>query len=417
MNNRLTSFIIREFLPSLRYEYLRELEAYLRKEVTDFPTVIPPEPFSDHRQLEAYRGALGQTIISGICYRMYGVKKETDRIYRIFRLLQTCSSGEATVDLREYAESLGVSVDRDFSNGIELAVLHFLAGNINLLRQIEELHSIKKGKSYRILPPISDALPFPIITEEEREKEKEGCRQYLSRILSEKGMTDVCVINCDRISSDYWFTIKRGHYQETVDEVDMSAKEIVSSTRTPGNTDIVIYRGSSKCLYVNLQVNARIQWMMRTYAVIAGRMLFGSDIWELRNRYSLGVFNKKSIADIELFNNISGLRKVTIYKLFMSRPLHARRKTEREVLMRGFTGVYKSLSELCDEDGPQIVVPSGFHVDKAFFHFEFEEGNPKTVSLTPDSNGLELENEQYRLIDMYFEQAGFDQLYNRTHGA
>lgn len=35
--------------------------------------------------------------------------------------------------------------------------------------------------------------------------------------------------------------------------------------------------------------------------------------------------------------------------------------------MRGFTGTYKSLSELGDEDGPLIVVPSGFHVDKAFF--------------------------------------------------
>ena len=103
---------------------------------------------------------------------------------------------------------------------------------------------------------MKDALPFPMITEKEREKEKEGCRQYLSRILSQKGMTDVCVISCDRISSDYWFTIKRGHYQETVDEVDTSAKEIVSSIRTPGNTDIVIYRGSSKCLYINLQVSA-----------------------------------------------------------------------------------------------------------------------------------------------------------------
>ena len=75
MNNRLTSFIIRRFLPFLRYEYLRELEAYLRKEVTGFPTVIPPEPFSDRQQLEAYRRALGQTIISGICYRMYGLKR------------------------------------------------------------------------------------------------------------------------------------------------------------------------------------------------------------------------------------------------------------------------------------------------------------------------------------------------------
>ncbi len=224
-------------------------------------------------------------------------------------------------------------------------------------------------------------------------------------------------ISCDRISSDYWFTIKRGHYQETVDEVDTSAKEIVSSIRTPGNTDIVIYRGSSKCLYINLQVSARIQWMMRAYAVIAGRMLFGSDIWELRNRYTLSVFNKKPIADIEVFNNIPGLRRVAVYKLVMSRPLHARKRTEKEVLMRGFTGTYKSLSELGDEDGPLIVVPSGFHVDKAFFYFEFEEGDPKTVSLTPDSNGLELESEQYRLIDMYFEQAGFDQLYNRIHGA
>lgn len=416
MNNRLTTFIIRELMPSLRYDYLRELEAYLRKEVTDFPVLDPPAPSSDHQQIERYRDVFGQTIISCICYRMHGTKKETARIYRIFRLLQTCSSQVATADLREYAESLGVSVDRTFDNGIELSVLHFLAGHVNLLRQIEELHSIKKGKSYWILPPMRDALPFAILTEEEREKEKEGCRQYLSKILQEKGMTDVCFINCDRISSDYWFTIRRGHYQETIDEVDTAAKEIVSSTRTPGNTDIIIYRNSSKCLYVSLHVNARIKWMMRTYAVIAGRMLFGSDIWELRNRYTLGVFNQRSIADIECCDNIPGLRRVTIYKLFMSRPLHTRKKTEKEVLIRGFTGIYRSLSELCDEDGPQIVVPSGFHVDKALFHFEFEEGNPKTVSLTPDSNGLELENEQYRLIDMFFEQAGFDQLYNRTHG-
>ena len=47
-------------------------------------------------------------------------------------------------------------------------VLHFLDGNISLLRQIEELHSIKKRKSYRILPPMKDALPFPMITEKER---------------------------------------------------------------------------------------------------------------------------------------------------------------------------------------------------------------------------------------------------------
>lgn len=92
--------------------------------------------------------------------------------------------------------------------------------------------------------------------------------------------------------------------------------------------------------------------MMRAYAVIAGRMLFGSDIWELRNRYTLSVFNKKPIADIEVFNNIPGLRRVAVYKLVMSRPLHARKRTEKEVLMRGFTGTYKSLSELGDEDGP-----------------------------------------------------------------
>ena len=129
------------------------------------------------------------------------------------------------------------------------------------------------------------------------------------------------------------------------------------------------------------------------------------------------MFNKKSIADIEVFNNIPGLRRVAVYKLVMSRPLHARKRTEKEVLMRGFTGTYKSLSELGDEDGRLIVVPSGFHVDKAFFYFEFDEGDPKTVSLPPDSNGLELESEQYRRIDMYFEQAGFDQLYNWIHGA
>lgn len=417
MNNRLTTFIIRKLIPSLRHEYLRELEERFKKEVTNFPAITSPESASDRNQLDLYREILGNTIIAGICYHTYGLKKETAKLCRIFQLMQTCSTGEATADLREYAESLGISIARDFANGIELAVLHFLGGNINLLRQIEELHAIKKVKSYWILPPMRDVLPPGMLTEEEREKEKEASRQYLSQILKEKGMTDVCVIKCSRISSDYWFTIRRGHYQETMDEVDTSSKEIVSNTRTPGNTDIVIYRNSSKCLYVNLQTNSRIKWMMSTYAVIAGRMLFGSDIWELSNRYTLSVFNKKSIADIESFNNVPGLRRVTIYQLCMSRPLHARKKTEKEILIRGFTGTYKSLSELCDEDGPQMVVPSGFHVDKAFFHFEFEEGTTQTVSLTPDSNSLELENEEYMLIEVYFEQAGFDQLYNRAHGA
>lgn len=230
-------------------------------------------------------------------------------------------------------------------------------------------------------------------------------------------MTDVCVISCDQIASDYWFTIKRGHYQETVDEVDTTVKEIVSNIRTPGNTDIIIYRGISKCLYINLQGKNQSKWLMKAYSTVVGRMLFGLDIWELRNRYTLGIFNKKSIADIEVFNNIPGLRRVAVYKLVMSRFLHARKKTGKEILTRGFMGTYKSLSELCDEDGSLIVIPSGFHVDKAFFYFEFEERASKTVSLTPDSNGLELESEQYRLIDMYFEQAGFDQLYNRIHGA
>lgn len=152
MNNRLTSFIIRRFLPFLRYEYLRELEAYLRKEVTGFPTVIPPEPFSDRQQLEAYRRALGKLLFPAFVTGCTALKGDGQDL-PYFPPLQTCSSGEATADLREYAESLGVSVNRDFSNGIELAVLHFLDGNISLLRQIEELHSIKKRKSYRILPP------------------------------------------------------------------------------------------------------------------------------------------------------------------------------------------------------------------------------------------------------------------------
>ncbi len=34
---------------------------------------------------------------------------------------------------------------------------------------------------------MKDALPFPMITEKEREKEKEGCRQYLSRIFVAEG--------------------------------------------------------------------------------------------------------------------------------------------------------------------------------------------------------------------------------------
>lgn len=416
MTNRLTIFIIRDLMPSLRYEYLKELEDYLRENVSDFPSIKNPDDPFDHNQLQEYRAALGQAIISGISYHTYGIKEEINRVRRIFQLLRTCSSDEATSDLREYAKSLGVLVTRAFNNGTELAVLHFLAGHIHLLRQIEDLYSIKKGKSYQILPPMKDSLPFGILPEQEREKEKEKCRQYLSRILMEKGMTDVCVINCDRISSDYWFTIKRGHYQETINEVDTSAKEIVSNTHTPGNTDIVIYRENSKCLYVNLQTSSRLKWLMLTYASIAGRMLFGSDIWEFTNRYTLRVFNEQPIANIEFFDNIPGLRKVTIYKLFMSRPLHTRGKTEKEILIRGFTGTYRSLSELCDENGLPIVVPSGFHVDKAFFHFEFEEGKPQTVSLSADSNDLELENEQYQLIDMYFEQAGFDQLYNRAHG-
>ena len=66
-----------------------------------------------------------------------------------------------TADLREYAESLGVSVNRDFSNGIELAVLHFLDGNISLLRQIEELHSIKKEEIVSYSSPHERCASFP----------------------------------------------------------------------------------------------------------------------------------------------------------------------------------------------------------------------------------------------------------------
>ena len=153
MNNRLTSFIIRRFLPFLRYEYLRELEAYLRKEVTGFPTVIPPEPFSDRQQLEAYRRALGQTIISGICYRMYGLKKETDRIYRIFHLLQTCSSGEATADLREYAESLAFPSTEIFPMELNSPFCIFWTAISACSGRLRNCIPLKRGNRIVFFPP------------------------------------------------------------------------------------------------------------------------------------------------------------------------------------------------------------------------------------------------------------------------
>lgn len=171
MNNRLTSFIIRRFLPFLRYEYLRELEAYLRKEVTGFPTVIPPEPFSDRQQLEAYRRALRQTIISGICYRMYGLKKETDRIYRIFhlcrravpvKLLRICGN---TPNRWAFPSTEIFPMELNSPFCIFWTAISACSGRLrNCIPLKEEIVSYSS--------PMKDALPFPMITEKERRRKR-----------------------------------------------------------------------------------------------------------------------------------------------------------------------------------------------------------------------------------------------------
>lgn len=411
-------FIRRNLLPALSNDYLAELHDMCCTTVIAFgeQSIKRPLPEAEKSEWENYRRALAKSLQECINYQMFGLEKQRNALNSKMMLLMICSADEAVLDLREYAESLGIELKHTFSNSMEFTLAHLLEGNIQLLKQVKEMADIKKGKSYIILPPHQDMLDFAIQDEELQEKARKECEKYLKGIIKNKGIPPVCNIQYDRLGNDYWFTISRGHYTETRAVVDASKQEIEDINETPANRDIVIYRGENKCLYINLEVNASLKWLLTNYAITVGRILFGLDIWEMTNRYTMDVFKHKSFQEIEdVAKQVPGLRKVTLYRLSLGRPLSSKNKKAKEVGAIGYQGTYTSVTQVLDINGNPATIPQGFNVERAFMLFEFEKGRAKSISLTPEKNGLELDNEQFSMIDRFFELAGFDRLYNRIN--
>lgn len=411
-------FIRRNLLPALSNDYLAELHGMCCTTVIAFgeQSIKRPLPEAEKSEWENYRRALAKSLQECINYQMFGLEKQRNALNSKMMLLMICSADEAVLDLREYAESLGIELKHTFSNSMEFTLAHLLEGNIQLLKQVKEMADIKKGKSYIILPPHQDMLDFAIQDEELQEKARKECEKYLKGIIKNKGIPPVCNIQYDRLGNDYWFTISRGHYTETRAVVDASKQEIEDINETPANRDIVIYRGENKCLYINLEVNASLKWLLTNYAITVGRILFGLDIWEMTNRYTMDVFKHKSFQEIEdVAKQVPGLRKVTLYRLSLGRPLSSKNKKAKEVGAIGYQGTYTSVTQVLDINGNPTTIPQGFNVERAFMLFEFEKGRAKSISLTPEKNGLELDNEQFSMIDRFFELAGFDRLYDRIN--
>ncbi len=414
-------FIKRNLLPSLSFDFLVDLHKLCCLTVGDFckQDIARPDSPENKQEVEQYKRNLANAINACINYHGFGIEKERNDLNSKLLLLQVCSADDASCDLRDYAESIGLTIDRKPVNGVEVALAHLLAGHIDLLKQVKQLFDIKKSKSYFILPPSPDFLTFPIAAECDQSKQIKECVKYLNGILQKKGINPVCGIEFDRLSKDYWFTIKRSHYSETRSVVDSNTQEIEDKNQTPGNRDLVIYRSETRCLYVSLEVNAKLKWLISNYAIIVGRILFGFDIWEMKNRYTMDVFRTKSFSQIEeVASLVPGIEKVVLYRLNIYRPLDKRVKGAREITTIGYTGVYKSVTELRDANQRPVELPRGFLVERAYMWFKFDHGPGVRVSLSPEKNGLELENEQYDLIDRFLELAGFDTLYNRNqHGS
>ena len=411
-------FIRRNLLPALSNDYLVELHDMCCTTVTAFgeQNIKRPIPEAEKNEWESFRRALAKALQECINYQMFGLEKQRNALNIKLMLLMICSADEAVLDLREYSETLGIQLKHTFSNSMEFTLAHLLEGNIKLLKQVKEMADIKKGKSYIILPPHQEMLNFAIQDKKAQEKARKQCEKYLQGIIKNKGIPPVCNIQYDKLGNDYWFTISRGHYTETRAIVDASKQEIEDINETPANRDIVIYRGDNKCLYINLEVNAALKWLLTNYAIAVGRILFGFDIWEMTNRYTMDVFKHKSFQEIEdIAKLVPGLRKVTLCRLNLVKPLSSKNKKAKELGIIGYKGTYKSVTEAVDIHGQPATIPPGFIVERALMLFEFEKGSAKPVSLTPEKNGLELDNEQFILIDRFFELAGFDRLYNRIN--
>lgn len=405
------SFISRNLFPRVRCEYLQEFADFVYARIDRLEVIPAPADESESAE-KAYKAALKDKLIRAVINSEYGCPDGVSKVNAALQLLEVCGSHEATDDLRIYAEAQKKQITRPFNCPLELAMLHLLAGNFSLLRQIEELHRIKKSKSYRVLPSDDNTFPFPLLDKESIEKRIKHEEKQISQVFHTKGMTEICHIQCNQYGNDFWFTIQRATYQETEDEVDSESRELVPHSSNKGKCDIVIFRQSSDCLYVNIDAESKMSWLVRLYAGAIGDILFGASRWTNKNRYTMKPFNQRSIESMENDFSVDGISSVTIFRLRMERPINSRKRAQKEVLEKVFSGMPdRSVSGLAREG--ESVVPERFVVTRAYFYFRFACYASLTVPLAADSAPLQLDNDAYKLVEQYFEQMGFDVMYNR----
>ncbi len=400
-------FITRELLPHTRCEYLFEFAAYLRQHLPAMPEIAAPKSKSD-KDVQEFRDTLHKVLIQTLEYKDYGQASGLGMITNYFKLLQGCCSEDATMDLRDHAESRKVTPQRPHDNAVEFALLLGLAEEWSLLRTVSQLSELKKGKAYQILIPDANSFAYPMLSEELQDKALIREESHLSGLFQNKNMTSACQIQCERIADDVWFTIHHGQHKSTIDEVNPSSSKIVARTMNPGNKDIVIYVAKDRCLYVNLQMSSKPLWLLNGYAGSIGNILFGVNIWTAKPRYDLRAFNGKSIREIEeAAALVEGISEVRIYKLTMHKSTGIGKS--KELLIRGFSGQpYKSISEIKDADGQAFCVPQGFYVHEACIFFMFDSGQQHRITLKEDSSGLKLGNEHNHLMDRFLWEAGID---------
>lgn len=410
MARGLQSFIIRHLIPIVRVEYLMEFEDFLLAHIKRMEP-CKREKQGHHEEWEKhYKGELKKRLLKAVNGE-YGTA-DVAPVNTALELIKICGTTKATDDLRTYAAKTEKEVPREYNGSLELAMLHFLAGHRALLEQIRTLHEIKRSKSYRVLPAEDDVLRFPLLSDTERDNKRKYEKQQLAKILENKGMTSVCEITCEQYGNDYWFTIERGAYQETEDEVDIEKKGFVQHSSNKGKRDIIVYQRNSDCLYIKIDSDSKMNWLVRQYAATVGNILFGVSRWLDRNRYTMAPFKTYSIIDLEKSHGVDGILSVTIFKLCMTKKLSSRRKREKELLTRGFAGLpTRSVSTLVGEK--ESVVPEHFDVDRAFFYFQFACHDSLIIPLAADAAPLQLDNDAYKIVARYFEVCGFDIIYNR----
>ena len=184
-------FITRDLLPHTRCEYLFEFASYPRKQLPSIPEIAAPKS-SSREDAEEFRESLHKILIQTLEYKDFGQSSGLGIITNFFKLLHGCSQDEAAVDLRDYAESQGVTPQRPCDNSVEFALLLGMAGEWALLRTVAQLSELKKGKSYQILMPDTSSFTLPLLSEEQQRTALKREEVLLSGLFQNKKMTSAC---------------------------------------------------------------------------------------------------------------------------------------------------------------------------------------------------------------------------------